>query len=332
MKRKLLIFLCCIFLGGCTSQNENVTTKPTGEELTDTTEPANDELNDTTEPTGEGLADTTFNGFTDAGETPYIGNSMSSLNRNGILYNDTELIYGDQNGNLKHGDIILSAGVSPKCINVLDDKIYFINSNDNKIYCFDRESKACSIYHDIEALFFAKTKEYFIFMDVNHALFINRGGDDEMISDKSVAWVDIYGKYIIYSELTNGCQVNAFDTTDGASTKLLDYGFFPLVYGDSLYYQEKSNGYICRLDLISGESSIAVSHWGQQFSFVNDELYFVDSMGIHSASDGCIYTPDEGLTVESLFECGGELFFTEMSDVQSLYKLDTDNGERILIE
>lgn len=320
--KRIVCVLACICLSGCVSKNEP---PPVPKIEMSSITPTED-----TSASAETINDS-FNGFTDAGESPHIRNTMSCLNRNGILYSSNELIYGDVNGDLKKGNTVLSKNVSPTCLNVDDDKIYYINGNDNKIYCITEEQN-CSIYLDVQAVFFAMTDEYFVYKDIKNSLYINRDSNSELISDKNVLWVDIYGKYIIYCELANGCQVKAFDTQSGNVTPLLDYGFFPSVHGDTLYYQEKEHGYILKLDLLTGEISTAVNQWGQQFSFVNDQLYYINSRGIHSASRENIYIPDNGITVESLFECGGELFFTEKADVEKIYKLDTVSGERILIE
>lgn len=319
--KKLLIVLTCILLSGCVSDKlmENATeVSESGNALTEETVTTSIYIDDT------------FHGFTDAGETPKIGNSVSCLNRNGIVYNGDELIYADSSGDLKKGDVVIAENVMPKCINVLDEKIYFINGTDNKIYCFN--DGQTELYLDVQAVLFALTDEYSVYEDMKNALYINRDNNTELVSDKTVLWVDFYGKYIIFCELADGCKVSAYDTKSGEKHKLLDYGFFPTVHGDMLYYQEKENGYICRLELLTGEISTEVSEWGQQFSFVNDEMFYISSRGIFSAEKGAVYIPEEGITAESLFECGGELFFTEKSDAEMLYRLDAETGERTLIK
>ena len=326
MKRIVCMF-ACICLSGCASQNVEAPAPETTTSSTILTE----ETSTAAASVSDELFDERFHGFTDAGESPRIRNSMSCLNRNGILYSGNELIFGDGNGDLKNGNMILSENVSPMCLNVDGDRIYYINGNDNKIYCITEEQNA-SVYLDVQALFLAMTDEYFIYEDMNHALYINRENNTELISGQTVLWVDIYGKYIIYCELANGCRMNAYDTHSGSVTPLLDYGFFPTVHGDMLYYQEKEHGYICMMNLLTGEISTAVNQWGQQFTFVHDELYYTDSRGIHAADKGEIYIPDEGITVDSLFECGGALFFTETADTKRLYRLDPVSGERFLIE
>lgn len=325
MKRTALLF-ACIFLSGCTAGNTDVPFSETALSSASAAEEV---------PAAEEKTDDGFHGFTDAGEAPHMGNTMSCINRSGILYNGDELIYGDGNGDLKKGNAVLAEKVFPKCINVNGGKIYFINGNDGKIYCIDEESRDSSVYIDAQAVLLAVTDKYLIYEDTGHSLYIVRDGSAELISGKKALWVDIYGKYIIYCELANDCRVNAFDTQSGDITPLLDYGFFPSVYGNMLYYQEKDNGYVCKLDLLTGEISEAVEKWGQQFSFVDGEMYYVDSRGIYSDRKGEVYIPADGTAVEDLFECGGELFFTEKSDDEKLYRLyrlDTAGGGRTLIE
>lgn len=325
MKKNVLL-CACIFLSGCTAGNTDVSITEMGLSSVAAAESV---------PTAEENTDDVFHGFTDAGEAPHIGNTMSCINRSGILYNGDELIYGDGGGDLKKGDAVLAEKVFPTCINVNGGKIYYVNGNDGKIYFLDEESGEGGVYYDAQAVLLAVTDRYFIYEDTRHSLYIVRDGSAELISDKKALWVGIYGKYVIYCELDNGCGVSAFDTQSGDITPLLDYGFFPSVYGDMLYYQEKDNGYVCKLDLLTGEMSEAVRKWGQQFSFAGGEMYYVDSRGIHSDSKGEVYIPDGGTTVEDLFECGGELFFTERSEDEKtyrLYRLDTANGERTLIE
>lgn len=335
--KKYIILSLCILLCGCSAQSDPPS-KP--EEITVNTSSASDTETTPSEAANENSV--VFNGLTKASETPVFGNSLSCLNGGGLVFNDgTKFIYSSISGDLimktDNTETILLQAVFPTCINVCDDKIYFINGSEgSRVDRVDLSGENSKVYFDEPTLYFAVCESFFVYENEKNELYINRNGNAKLISDNKALWVDFYGNYIIYCELENNCNVIAYDTETGEKTTLLDYGFFPAVHGNELYYQEKNNGHICCLDLQTGEDREFLSHWGQNYCFINDELYFLTSQGIHSPETNVIYS-DEAALIDKLFECGGELYFAEKSENQAasefnLYKLDVSSGERVLIQ
>lgn len=335
--KKYIILSLCILLCGCSAQPELPEKRSeiiAGTSNTSSTETTLSEaVNENT---------VVFTGLKKASETPVFGSSLSCLNSGGLVFNDgTEFIYSNSSGDLiiktDDTETVLLQAVFPTCINVCDDKIYFINGAEGgRVDRVDLSGENSEVYFDEPMLYFAACESFFVYENEKNALYINRNGNAKLISDNKALWVDFYGNYIIYCELGNNCNVAAYDTETGEKTTLLDYGFFPAVHGDELYYQEKNNGYIYCLDLQTGEDREFISHWGQNYCFINDELYFLSSKGIHSSETDVIYSSDDA-SIDRLFECGGELFFAERSENQegseiNLYRLDISSGEKSLIQ
>ncbi len=327
----MCFILCCSPLSGCQSNvpssNTNTPVLSDADYAVSGSEQAGDV--DSTVP---------FAGFDSTGDNLAVGNTMSCINRNGIFYsNSVRMLYSNSNGDLlmnADGQVsTVLSGVFPRSINVYGDRIFFINSVDNKVYSVDYNGDDCTVYLDKPVLLFAVTNEFTVYHREDHALYIVRDGKEEMISDNMVLWVDFYGSHLIYTELDNDSRVMSYDTRNKEKQVLLDYGFFPAVYDDYLYYQEH-NGNIHRLNLKTGTNEIVLEHWGQQFCFVDDRLYFLSSNGIHNSDAAFVYRPeDKSRVVEGLFESDGELYFIEKTiDGSHLYKIDPITGERTLIQ
>lgn len=330
--KKFIVLSAFILLCGCSVQSD----PPIKTDVSDITAYVSTQTA-TSETASENAA--VFSGLTKTAETPVFGNSLSCLNGGGLVFNDgNRFICSNGSGDLivktEDMEITLLRSVFPECLNVCGDKIYFINrSEGGKVYYSDLMGENSGCCFDEPVLYFAACEKFFVYKTEKNELYINCNDNAKLISDGNVLWIDFYGNYIIYCDLENNCNVIAYDTETEEKTKLLDYGFFPAVYGSGLYYQEKDNGYICRLDLKTGEVREFISHWGQNFCFIDDELYFLSSQGIHSSETGVIYSNDNA-SIERLFECGGELYFTERSADRTaseydLYRLDVSSGDRV---
>lgn len=333
--KKYIVLSACILLCGCSVQPD----PPTKTDGADITAYVSTETTPS-ETASENTA--VFSGLTKAAETPVFGNSLSCLNSGGLLFNDrNRFICSNSSGDLimktEDTEITLLRSVFPECINVCDDKVYFINrSEGGKVYYSDLIGENSGCCFDEPVLYFAACEKFFVYKTEKNELYINRSDNAELISGGNAFWIDFYGNYIIYCEFENNCNVIAYDTQTGEKTKLLDYGFFPAVCGSELYYQEKDNGYIFCLDLKTGEAQEFISLWGQNFCIINDELYFLSSQGIHSSQTDVIYSNDNS-SIDRLFECGGELYFTERSanhtDLEyNLYRLDVSSGDSVIIQ
>lgn len=280
-----------------------------------------------------------FSGFKRTEKSFRVGNTPSSLNQNGLLYCDDEImLFGGANG-----DLILQQGeqqktivssVNAKCINVTDGRVYFINSADeNRVYIYNISNDICEVYIDDYTSFLMIIDDTAVYEDKNHRLIFFKNGSTEIISEQKVLWVDVFADNIIYTELNgNNSVVKAFNINTNESVILLDYGFSPSVYKEYLYYQAKS-GEILRLNLLNGKSEEFSSEWGQQICFVQDEFYFLNSNGINN-KNGIIYNSENSdFSVMSVFSCNNELYFTEGKDSEIyLYRLNVKTNEKELIE
>lgn len=280
-----------------------------------------------------------FSGFKRTEKSFRVGNTPSSLNQNGLLYCDDEImLFGGANG-----DLILQQGeqqktivssVNAKCINVTDGRVYFINSADeNRVYIYNISNDICEVYIDDYTSFLMIIDDTAVYEDKNHRLIFFKNGSTEIISEQKVLWVDVFADNIIYTELNgNNSVVKAFNINTNESVILLDYGFSPSVYKEYLYYQAKSGEILC-LNLLNGKSEEFSSEWGQQICFVQDEFYFLNSNGINN-KNGIIYNSENSdFSVMSVFSCNNELYFTEGKDSEIyLYRLNVKTNEKELIE
>lgn len=290
------------------------------------------------EPTTESKTEV-FSGFELTEKSFRVGNTPSSLNQNGLLYCDDEImLFGDANGDLilRQGEQrkTIASSVNAKCINVTDDRVYFINSSDeNRVYIYNISNDVCEVYIDDYTSFLIIIDDTAVYEDKNHRLIFFKNGSTEIISKQQVLWVDVFADNIIYTELNgNNSVVKALNINTNESVILLDYGFSPSVYKEYLYYQAKS-GEISRLNLLNGESEEFCSEWGQQICFVQDEFYFLNSNGINN-KNGIIYNSENSdFSVMSVFSCNNELYFTEGKDSEIyLYRLNVKTNEKELIE
>lgn len=280
-----------------------------------------------------------FSGFEMTAKNHSVGNTPSSLNQNGILYCDDEkMLFNDADGNLilQQGEQrkTLADLVNAKCINVIDDNVYFIDPTDeNRVYIYDLSNNICEKYIDDHVSFLMIVDEIAFYEDENHQLIFFRNGSTKVISSQQVLWVEVFDDNIIYTELeASNSTVKAFNISTNESTIILDYGFSPYVFGERLYYQAK-DGKIRYLNLLNGKSEDFSSEWGQQFCFVQDKFYFLNSKGINSNS-GIVYnSEDENFSVMSAFVCNNELYFTEGNGEDNyLYRLNVGTKEKELIE
>ncbi len=290
------------------------------------------------EPTTESKTEV-FSGFKLTEKSFRVGNTLSSLNQNGLLYCDDEImLFGNSNGDLilQQGEQrkIIASSINAKCINVTDDCVYFINSADeNRVYIYNISNDICKVYIDDYTSFLMIIDDTAVYEDKNHRLIFFKNGSTEIISEQKALWVDVFADNIIYTELNgNNSVVKAFNVNTNESVIILDYGFSPSVYKDYLYYQAKS-GEILRLNLLDGKSEEFCSEWGQQTCFIQDEFYFLNSKGIND-KNGVVYQPENAdFSVTSLFSCNNELYFTEGKNSEIyLYRLNVKTNEKELIE
>lgn len=276
------------------------------------------------------------------GDDLQFGNSISCLNMGGLIcYMQESMIFGSSNGDIKiktgASEKVLSKNVYPQCINVLNETVYFIDtSNNNSICSVDLNGDNYRQIMNESALFLMMSEESMIYQNSQKELFISTNGNVQTITDKEAVWINSYGEWLIYAEFKSDCAVKAYNVITGEYVRILDYGFYPTVFKDYLFYQEHDHGHICRMNLITGEKSIFLEEWGQQFCFIDNNLYFTSSHGINKFKMEKdiqfteIYRPDnEKNIIDRLFVCNDELFFSEKAENKSvLFRINMVTGEK----
>ncbi len=276
-----------------------------------------------------------FSGI-EKGEGYVFGNTASVLNMDGIMFSGEDMRLSGASGSL-----ILTRGgtetVLRECqasgINCLDGNVYFIDkSNGNKVCSVDLSGESCTEIISEPVSFLMVSDSAMIYTDMNNRLYIRENGSDELISDKNAAWVNPYGDWLIFTELDNGCSVAGYNIRTRERVKILDYGFFPAVYENSLYFQSKE-ATVDRIDLTTGIQETVLEVWGQKFCFIDGILYFVGSKCVYkfnletSELTEFYQNENEKAVFEMLFACGGELYCSITSgDNTDLYRLDLSSG------
>lgn len=318
------VILICLILVGCNQNTDS-----------------NTEIDSATSSIIKTTESVDFTGIIKGGELQF-GNTISCLNMGGLIgYTQGSMIFSSINGDMKiktnTSEKVLLKSVYPQCINVLNDTVYFIDSSNNKSICsVDLNGENYRQLINESTLLFMLSGESMIYQNDQKELFISTNGNIQTITDKEAVWINSYGEWLIYTEFKSDCAVKAYNIITGEHVKLLDYGFYPTVFKDYLYYQERNYGYICRMNLITGEKSIVLEEWGQQFCFINDSLYFTSSHGINKfeiEKDNQfteIYRPaDEKNVIDRLFVCNDELFCSEKAENKSvLFRINTVTGEK----
>ncbi len=342
MKNFLRILICWLALSavlcGCKSEEKKVSSEADLAVIEDIPITETSSVQIKKEPTTE-IETEIFSGFEMTDKSHRVGNTPSSLNQNGILYCDDEkMLFNDIHGNLilQQGEErkAIASSVNAKCINSIDNNVYFVNSADgNRVYQYDLSKGTCEVYIDDYVSFLMIIDDITVYEDKNHQLIFLKNGSTEVISSQQVLWIDVFADNIIYAELNgNNSTVKAFNISTNKSVTLLDYGFSPSVYEEHLYYQGNDGKIMC-LNLLDGKSEEFCSEWGQQICFVRDEFYFLNSKGINSNS-GIIYNSEnDDFSVMSIFTCNNELYFTEGKDSDiNLYRLNVETNEKEMIE
>ena len=280
-----------------------------------------------------------FSGFQASEMCLNIGNSMSCLNQSGLIYtNENISIYNDDKGDLisQYGmeKTVLVKSVNARCINVVNDKVYYISANgNNRVYTYDLITAESDLFIDDDISFLLMLEDMAVYEDNDHKLYLYNNGITTTISDRMVLWVDVFGNSLIYTEVNgNNAEVRAVDLDTNEDCVVLDYGFSPAIYANFLYYQDRE-GEISRMNLYSGECEKYLSEWGQQFCMTGDQFYYISSKGICSRN-GIVYnTENADYSLSYLFVCGNQLYFAETNDTDiNLYRFDPDSNEKELIE
>ncbi len=235
MRYRILAALsACLLLGGCAESIES-SSEISGSALSDID--ASDAI-ETIETSETAVDNSAFSGLIKSGELQF-GSTLSCLNRNGLICSTQDcMVYSEENGNMllstDDSKKVLLEGIYPKCINIMNDTVYFIDGRDNSICSVDMNGEN---YNQLVAdcvLFFAMSDKGMIYLNDYNELHISSDGSTRLITDKQGVWVDCYGEWLIYTEFQSGCAVMPDNTISGEYSRLLDYGFYPTVHRDWL--------------------------------------------------------------------------------------------------
>lgn len=185
------------------------------------------------------------------------GNTIGNLWRHGLIAQDDENLYymafennsprlvkSDFEGN--HKEIISESFCT--YINVLGEWIYYINSDDNKIYKMDKLGKQKQKLSEIEMKFLVAYKDilYGICIsneDNNHIYSMNiNGGNISNLSNEVVSGFFLLGDliyYTVYNDKTNKCYIYSLNL-NSMEKKVVFYSENDIswfyVYNNSIYF------------------------------------------------------------------------------------------------
>ncbi len=290
MKKFYLIFLITtgIFLAACT--NDNITTENNVADSSLDGKPNNTRDNITGRDTKKD-----FNGISSSVTTPEIGNSSSNLINRGYICDYKETIfYRNINGDDylykkdTEGEKNLLLKQRVYSINILDNYIYFINEDLNNAICkVDIDGENLTVLNEDTFYFLLVSEDYIYYTDEENKLYQSSldGKDSKLLSDEGCAWPNLYRDYIIFSSFEDTSKLMAVNISSGESILIAEYGFFPTVYEDKIYYQIK-NGNINVMDLMTGDNLYKINKWGQQFHPTEDGIFFTNSSSVFYYNKG----------------------------------------------
>lgn len=329
-----ITLLCSCNSNTVTDSSKEVSVQPESSAISSA--PVSDTV---TEPITAETTKEVFKGFKISDKKLNIGNSLSCLNQNGLIYSEGNTkIYNDNKGNLilqqDTEKTVIAECVNARCINVTEKQIYYINSIDeDRVYSYDMNSSESNVFIDDSVSFLLMIDDIAVYEDDKHKLFLYDNGNTTSISEQKVLWVDVFGDNLIFTELDGkNSEIKSVNLETQEIIELLEYGFAPAIYEGFLYYQDKA-GEISRMDLSNGEYDKYLSDWGQEFCFIDNDFYYLSSKGI-IGNDGVLYNiEDDDYSLASLFVCDNTLYFTESNGTDiKLYRFDPENNEKELIE
>lgn len=337
MKKKtlkyVLLIVVSVFLAGCKGDDTLNPEQKSGTE----TESEKTAVRDT-----EGKRETESSTETETAETePFAGLAKEEmqLGTSPVNYSQGGYICTDGARTIRvdaAGQLVLEEGDSREIIgqnvygglNIYEDRIYYID--DESRYLYSMKMNGSDVVEEISDAVWSLLvcEKGMLYTDKqNKSHYRNREKQDVLISDKQCIWWNIYGDWAIYAELgeESGCPVMAYHLDGDEKVQILEYGFFPVVYDEDIYYQD-STGEVSRMKLTTGEIQKVASVWGQSMLLIDSVLYFTDYDKIYAAE---IASLDEGVMPEVTVAY-------ERSDVQvggiQLEKFWENNGAIVFSE
>ncbi len=230
-----------------------------------------------------------FKGITSLANSPELGNSSGSLNNNGYICSyDDMLFFRNVNGDEylyrkdQKGEKTRIIEKKAFSINVLEDRIYFISEDDNNAICrADINGDNFTIISEDTSYQLIVSKESIYYTNEKGKIYqlSHDGKERKLISEDQCAWTYLYRDYIIYTSFADKCQLVGVNISTGESIQIADYGFYPVVYEDSLYFQDQK-GNVSVMDLRTGDSIDYINQWGQRICPTKEGVYFSNSIEV----------------------------------------------------
>lgn len=210
----------------------------------------------------------------------YAQEALTVENDDSIYYimPDSELIRKDSDGKVTPLGLKAKGG-----LNYYDGRLFYISDEDGYAYYLienDTPTRVTDIKEKILSLIVCE--KGYIYTDENNHLHVMFAGDDEVICRDRVLWVSDYGEWIIYTRLSDSGigGICAYCMSGKEERDLCDYGLYPTVYDDVMYYQNREGG-ISSFDLATGDSEELTDTWGQEFLKTGDQLFFTNTEKIY---------------------------------------------------
>ncbi len=260
-----------------------------------------------------------------------IGNKSEILLKNGRYYQSEdknffvnakdELIAETGDGNGKLYDGFVFGG-----LNYYKDRLYFIEKNTYKVYSVKEDGTDLKNEVEEEVYYLLMCEDGMVYVDKNSSLFHKENsGEVKLIKEGPAIWENVYGEWIIYVDLSGEEHpVIAYNLKTEEEHKILDYGFFTVLYDDELFYQGEDS-FIYQLNLLNGERKKIAEVWGQNFVKIKDRLYFCGGNKISYVNLTNVVITDiydiGKKTIQEMWEQDGMLYFKETFEENETYKI-----------
>lgn len=242
----------------------------------------------------------------------YCQGGMVCITENGVLSVDADgKLVLSQNETKRELSQNVAGG-----LNFYDNKIFYISAENQNVYAVTLSGENKEEWICEQVLSLLVCDEGLIYTDQNNHLYMQYWEHETyQISDKNCLWGNYYGKWIIYAELggDKGCPVKAFHLETKEDVVLLQYGFFPTVYEDELFFQT-SGGNVEKINLKTGECMSIAEEWGQKFVLIGEKLYFTDGEKLYEKAqeeEPEIVYETEDAVIEKMWEEEGHLVLIE---------------------
>ena len=300
-KTEYAIFCCCIVcMVGCLKNDTRKTSQVQSEEVEKIEEDSNQQI-------------AVFQGL--KMEQMEFGNKSADLVHGGY-YLESEQLYCDSQNKVKNvlNDAVLIENVHGY-LNEYDDRIYYIGEN-QKGFSINRNGEGirCEIEENVYQLVLCE--KGIIYTDEKNQLWIKKWGKEkaECISDGKCLWLNHYGSYILYSDISDDMALYGYDLITKDKLQIAEYGTYPVVYGDLVYFQG-SDGTIQEINLHNGVQRQRINIWAQNVLFLEDNLYFTDGDSIQCWNEEKqegeeIYSIEEG-SIEELWNLKENIIIKE---------------------